>query len=123
MIGLSVLLMVCAVTCVFVTNTFAQVNTKDLDSEGINTTSDTVTNSMTPKAQFQPVRTDSPRDTLETILRLTKEIEDALLAYQENQSHANNNQLKFIGDQLIQCEYIFSASMIVSSRSVTIYSA
>ena len=58
MIGVLGLLMVCAVTCIFVNNTFAQENTKDLDSEGINTASATETNSLPPTAQFQLGRTD-----------------------------------------------------------------
>lgn len=48
----------------------------------------------------QPVRTDSPRDTLETFIRLRDDGEQALLDYRANQSFQNAARFPLIGDQL-----------------------
>ena len=46
---------------------------------------------------FQLVRTDSPREVLKALLRLTGEFEAALLAYQKPQTRANAVRIYLLG--------------------------
>jgi MscS family membrane protein len=58
--------------------------------------------SNTGKLPLQPVDTSSPRATLQSFLRLTREAENAILAHQKNQSRANFERITQLGDQFAQ---------------------
>ncbi|MGI9372774.1 MAG: mechanosensitive ion channel family protein [Hyphomicrobiales bacterium] len=53
------------------------------------------------QASSAPIRTDSPRETFTSFLRLSDEIQKAIIAYQANNSWANFRHLELIMDQLI----------------------
>ena len=67
---------------VFATIVYAQNSAQALEHGG-DRTSPTEQDSLPDSAQIQPIQTDSPRDTLITFLRLTRELEDSLLAYRK----------------------------------------
>ena len=51
---------------------------------------------------LQPVDTSSPRATLQSFLRLTREAETAILTHRENQSRANFERITQLVDQFAQ---------------------
>ena len=109
------LLLVGAVICNVATAVYAQGNIQRLGGEG--TAAATAQHSLPKTSLFQPVRTDSPRETIGTFVRLTREFEDALLAYQEDQSRANARQLKLLGPRF---HHLFDLSSVptVSRRRI-----
>ena len=69
---------------------------------------------------IRPVRTDSPRDTLTTFLRLRNELEAAVLDYNASRSSDGHNQITLLFDQLralINLEAVASASRCYSTSS------
>ena len=86
--------------CIIATAVYAQGNIQRSDGE--DTATATAQHSLPTTSLFQPVRTDSPRETFRTFLQLTRELEDALLAYQEHPSHANVRQVRLISRRFHQ---------------------
>ena len=97
----SVILVVISVVCVFATTVYAQGNAEALGGNG-KTTSPTAQQSQPRMAPFPVARTDSPRETLGTFLRFTRELEEGLLAYQETQSRADIDQIRRLSSQFRQ---------------------
>ena len=108
------LLMVGAVICIIATAVYAQGNIQRSGGDEIATA--TAQHSLPTTSLFQPVRTDSPRETFRTFLRLTREFEDALMAYQEDQSRANARQLKLLGPRFHQLFDLSSVPMVSRRR-------
>ncbi len=92
------MLLACAVVCILTTMDYAQASN---GGEGI-ATSTTAQPLPAGMARLQVVQTDSPRDTLRTFLRLTRELENALLSSLKNRSRSNADRVVLIGPQLIQ---------------------
>jgi len=88
----------CAVICILTTMAYAQTSNND-ESTATSTTAQPLPAGM---ARLQVVQTDSPRDTLRTFLRLTRELENALLSSLKNRSRSNADRVVLIGPQLIQ---------------------
>jgi len=66
-----------------------------------------------PEDYLPPVRTDSPRDTFATFLRLSNEMEAAVLSYTERNSFSGAARISLLSDQmvaLIDLEPVASAS-------------
>jgi len=80
-----------AVVCLLVCTIFTTLHAQDV----------TVTSDATA-TPFAPVDTSSPRATLETFLRLTQEVEGALLAYRQDQTRANADHVNFLGSQFFR---------------------
>jgi len=77
-------------------------------------TSDTGTSS-TPPPEIRPVRTDSPRDTLRTFLRLRDSLETALLDYRAERSTQGAEHISLL---LAQFRALVDLSQVAkSSRS------
>ena len=80
--------MVFAVTCVVATTVYAQGNT--------------AAGGKDDETPIQTVRTNSPRDTLETFLRLAGEAEETLLSYWHKQTRANAERARLLIPQFLQ---------------------
>jgi len=78
------------VTSTFVTTAYAETMNGDDISKSFTTLT------------LQPVRTGSPRETLETFQQLSQELENLLLAYQENQNITTSRRIKLVRSQFIQ---------------------
>jgi len=109
------MLLACAVVYIFMTTAYAYASNGD---EGI-ATSTTTQPLPVEKARLQTVRTDSPRDTLRTFLRLTDEMKNALLATSTERSRSNVDRVALIVSQFLQ---LFDLSSVprVSRREVGI---
>ncbi|MFC1830717.1 mechanosensitive ion channel family protein [Thermodesulfobacteriota bacterium] len=86
-----------AAICIFATTAYTQQHS-DLPGTGDTEVLPTEHSAL----QFYQVNTDSPRDTLQTFLQLTKDFEKGLLVYWKDQSRANANNVRLIGAQFIQ---------------------
>jgi len=73
-------------------------------------------------ASQRPVRTDSPRDTLETFLRLSDEMQAALLDYTARKTRAGAERLVLLSDQMVALIDL-DAVASVSRREVGIETA
>ena len=92
------LLLVCTPVFFFIITANTQAYTESLGKEA-NTLSSTAHPPLSGASQFLLVQTESPRETLSTFLRLTRELEETLLAYQQNQNRVNADRVKMIGTQ------------------------
>ncbi len=88
------ILTVFSTVCVFAALAYAQDNTQTRERAAAKPSPEA--------AQTQPIRTDSPRETLASFLRLTREFEDAVLAYKETQNRANRDRIFQVGPQYRQ---------------------
>ena len=75
-----------------------------------------------PIASQRPVRTDSPRDTLETFLRLSDEMETAVADYLARSTRAGAERLALLSDQMVALIDL-DAVASVSRREVGIETA
>jgi len=79
--------------------TYAQTSTEASGSGG----STKVVPQLTPgTTSVHSIRTDSPRDTLDSFLRLAREGEDLLLDYRKNQTRSSVERVRLLGAQIIQ---------------------
>ena len=88
------ILAVFSAICLFIATVHAQDNTRAQERAGVTASPES--------AQLQPIGTDSPRETLGSFLRLTREMEDGLRTYKETQSRANADRVIQLGPQFRQ---------------------
>ena len=88
-----------AATCILPVPVHAQGTIEVLGGGGTVTSVQQLPPGTTP---FHPIRTNSPRDTLESFLRLAREEGDLLLAYRKNPSRANAERERLFAPQLLQ---------------------
>lgn len=85
-------LVVPSVILILATTVYAQGSTEISGGQG-NTTSPTEQIILPEMAPIQLVRTDSPRETFGSYLRLIREMEDIFLAYRKDQSRTNADRM------------------------------
>jgi MscS family membrane protein len=78
------------------------------------------TQAETAEFKIRAVRTDSPRATLTTFIRLRAELETALLVYLQKKTSERARHIEFLLDQLISLMDL-SAALQASEREVGIY--
>lgn len=116
--GTSIFLLVFALICVSSTAVYAQGTTESIGGEG---TAAASAAQQSPGAgrRIEPVRTGSPRDIIETFLRLRRELENVVIAYRDDKTREERDHLLRLISQFLELIDLSSVSK-ASRRAIGI---
>ena len=99
--GASIRLLVFTLICVSSTAVYAQGTTESIGGEGTATAS-AARQSPGGARRIEPVRTGSPREIIETFLRLGKELENVVIAYRDDKTREERDHLLRLISQFLE---------------------